>query len=329
MASRSNIEGARIAYSILAEKNRFLQITQTLGATFTIDDDMPALLFLDPDGAGRTVLLPPEAKGLWFLVINTSSGDYNLTVKEDANTTTIGVVGQGEIGKFYCDGTTWWGDTARDSQNLALGGTLTVTGATTLNGNVLIGDAAADTIGFYGATKIAQPSSAQENAITDNSGGTVSDTIAATAAYQLFGVRLTAASLANSQEYQFDPGFAGSLMAINARTVEAVTTSAKAATVTGRVNAGALGGGGVVSLAGVSAIGVQTAGTAITGAKAFTAAQTVGFTVGSVTTFVEGAFVIELQLRNDDLNTAIAKSAQLVNRIRTDLVNLGLIKGSV
>ena len=34
--------------------------------------------------------------------------------------------------------------------------TLTASGATTLNGSVGIGDAAADTVAFYGATKVAQ-----------------------------------------------------------------------------------------------------------------------------------------------------------------------------
>jgi len=35
-------------------------------------------------------------------------------------------------------------------------GTLTVQGATTLNGSVAIGDAAADTVGFFGKTKVAR-----------------------------------------------------------------------------------------------------------------------------------------------------------------------------
>ena len=37
--------------------------------------------------------------------------------------------------------------------------TLTASGATTLNGNVAIGDAAADTVGFYGATAVSQRAS--------------------------------------------------------------------------------------------------------------------------------------------------------------------------
>lgn len=110
-------------------------------------------------------------------------------------------------------------------------------------------------------------------------------------------ISVVAASLANGQEFQFLPGYGGTLVTINARASGAVTTGAKAATVTGRVNAGALGGGGVVALAGAYAVGAAQAGTAITGAAAFAPGQTVGFTVGSVTTFVEGAFIIELGVK--------------------------------
>jgi hypothetical protein len=185
-------------------------------------------------------------------------------------------------------------------------------------------------VGFFGAAPVSQPSGAAQNAITDNSGGTSADTIAVGAGYQLQTVRLTLASLANGQEYQFDPGFAGKLVSINARVVEAATTAAKAATLTGRVNAGALGGGGVIGLtsANCTPIGAQIAGSAITGANSFTNAQTVGFTCGSVTTFVEGAIVVEMLLQNTDLTAAIAKFAAMDNKIRTDLVALGLWKGS-
>lgn len=191
-----------------------------------------------------------------------------------------------------------------------------------------LGKTAAALIAAFGATPVVQPSGAAQNAITDSSGGTASDTFASDSAYQLFAVRVTAASLANSQEYQFDPGFAGSLIAINVRAVEAVTTSAKAATITARVVAGAVGGGGVVALSGTYAIGATQAGTAITGAKSFTAAQTIGFTVGSVTTFIEGAFVVEFTLRNDSLASALAKIAAMNNKNRTDMVALGWVKGA-
>ena len=52
------------------------------------------------------------------------------------------------------------------STNLALTGTLSVAGAATLNGNVAVGNAATDEIGFFGATAIVQPASAAQAAVT-------------------------------------------------------------------------------------------------------------------------------------------------------------------
>lgn len=49
---------------------------------------------------------------------------------------------------------------------------LTVTGATELQGNVGIGNATTDTIGFYGSTKVAQPAGAGQGSVTTT--GTVS-----------------------------------------------------------------------------------------------------------------------------------------------------------
>ena len=59
--------------------------------------------------------------------------------------------------------------------SLSLSSTLAVAGATTLNGNVDIGNATSDTIGFYGVTKVAQLGHADQTALTDSSGGSVSN----------------------------------------------------------------------------------------------------------------------------------------------------------
>lgn len=302
---RSQVVNAELVSNILRGGNTIRPLIQTLGATFTIAVNMPHLMFLDPGGAGRTVLLPAEAssKGLFFRIFNTADATEVLTVKEDAGSTTIGTIGRGSAGWFFCDGTTWFSGW---------------------------GQASTDNMGFFGSAPIAQPSGADQGAFTDNSGGTKTLTIPATVSYQLFSQHLLLASLVNSQEFQYDPGFAGSLIAINARCVIAATTGSKLATLTGRVNAGALGGGGVVALtsANMTPAGAAVAGTAITGAKAFTAAQTFGAVVSSVTAFVEGSVAIEYTLRNDDLNNYIAQQAASWAALRTALVNLGLWKGA-
>lgn len=107
---RSNIEGANLRQNRILAQNKYESIVQTLAATFTMNDNMPHLLFLDPGGAGRTVLLPAETKGAWFALANTADADEDLTVKEDSNTTTIGIVSRGAVKLFFCDGTTWHSD---------------------------------------------------------------------------------------------------------------------------------------------------------------------------------------------------------------------------
>lgn len=81
----------------------------TLSGTLTLDGTYGDVLKLDPGGAGRTVLLWPEAtrKGVLVWIINAADAAETLTVKEDSNTTTIGSVAQNKTGLFYCDGTNW------------------------------------------------------------------------------------------------------------------------------------------------------------------------------------------------------------------------------
>lgn len=138
---RSNVEGAILSGNLLMEKNKLGSLIQTLGATFTIDDDMPHLLFLDPGGAGRTVLLPAEARGLWFVVVNTADAAETLTVKEDAGSTTIGTIEQDTIGLFFCNGTTWYDLTyfAEAFLDGVTAGTVTASKAVVVDANKDIG----------------------------------------------------------------------------------------------------------------------------------------------------------------------------------------------
>lgn len=107
---RSNIEGTRITGSLLHSGNKLGQIVQDAGAaTFTMDADMPHLIILDPGGGAISALLPAEAKGLFFIIVNNDGGaGETITVKEDAGVTTIGTVETGTVGLFFCDGTTWY-----------------------------------------------------------------------------------------------------------------------------------------------------------------------------------------------------------------------------
>lgn len=130
MASRSNVTGANLRECMIWEKNKFGQVKQTLTGTYTMDAKSPHLLWLDPGGAGRTVLLPAEAAGAWFLINNQADAIEDLTVKEDAGVTTIGIVKAGQGTWFFCDGTTWY--------------TLSDTGSAA--GSVIVADAASYTV---------------------------------------------------------------------------------------------------------------------------------------------------------------------------------------
>lgn len=82
-------------------------MVQTLAGTLTMDRDMPSALGLDPGGATRVVLLPPEEEGLSFWIANLADAVEDLTIKEDSNTTTIGTISQGEIAKLIVIGGVW------------------------------------------------------------------------------------------------------------------------------------------------------------------------------------------------------------------------------
>jgi hypothetical protein len=82
----------------------------------------------------------------------------------------------------------------------------------------------------------------------------------------------------------------------------AVTTAAKAATLTAQVN-GVSCTGGVISMtsAGQTPSGATQTGTAITALNTGTAGQTVGVLASAVTTFVEGDGYLEFNLTNRSL----------------------------
>lgn len=103
------------------------------------------------------------------------------------------------------------------------------------------------------------------------------------------------AALANAQSYKFTPGIAGRLLKTQFMVSTAVTTAAKAATLTPKI-ATVAPTGGVISLtsANCTPIGAEVDGTAITAGNTFTAAQQLSVDVSGVTAFVEGAGQIVL-----------------------------------
>lgn len=64
------------------------------------------------------------------------------------------------------------------NDDLAVTDSLTVGGATILNGTIALGDAITDTVGFYGTTKVAQRAGAAQAAVTTTVGSAVAGTSA-------------------------------------------------------------------------------------------------------------------------------------------------------
>ena len=82
--------------------------TATLAGPLTLTTDHPAVIQLDPGGAGRTITLEPEAgaAGRFRLVVNKASGAEVLTIKNDG-AVDVSTPTQSEAALLYCDGTAW------------------------------------------------------------------------------------------------------------------------------------------------------------------------------------------------------------------------------
>lgn len=78
----------------------------TLTGTLTMTAQFRNLLRLDPGGAGRTVLLPPEQPGLCYFIANAADAAESLTVKDDANGTTVVTIAQNQAAIVWCGGLT-------------------------------------------------------------------------------------------------------------------------------------------------------------------------------------------------------------------------------
>ena len=118
---QTNLEGGTIRNVVHEAQFKLRSYKATLAGTLTMAAKHPPLSFLDPGGAGRDILLPPEAEGLVLIIVNTADAAETLTVKEDSNTTTIMTIPGSAAGAansraiLMCDGTSWFGMVAVDN----------------------------------------------------------------------------------------------------------------------------------------------------------------------------------------------------------------------
>jgi hypothetical protein len=163
-------------------------------------------------------------------------------------------------------------------------------------------------------------SAAPPTALTDNSTGTQSNIISAGAGQFTLSVHFRAAGITgNVLLFTYTPGYRFKIIRISAAIVDAITTGAKAATLTTAI-AGTPTTGGIVVLAGAYALGAEQASSAgVTALNVGTNANAITVTASSVTAFIEGGFSFNIELQNMDTADAVASLAKHVNDLITSL----------
>lgn len=163
--------------------------------------------------------------------------------------------------------------------------------------------------------------------LTDSTTGSAAATVAAGLGKFTHSVYFRAAAITgNVLLYTYTPGFKFKILRISASCVDAVTTGAKAATLTTAINA-VNTTGGVVVLAGAYALGAEQASSAaITAANTGTSAHAITVTASSVTAFVEGGFMLHFEMQNmdtaDGAATLIAEQAKTITELTEYRTNL-------
>ena len=109
--SRLNLRGSTAANFKILKELMLSKNVETLSATRALAADEPIVQWLDPGGAARDLLLPPEADAdeQLFIIVNTANAAENLVVKDDSDTATILTIGQFEMGIVVCNGSAWRG----------------------------------------------------------------------------------------------------------------------------------------------------------------------------------------------------------------------------
>jgi len=156
-------------------------------------------------------------------------------------------------------------------------------------------------------------------ALTDNTGGTVSNILAAGVGVQTLVFSFSATAIANGDLLtNYVPGYAFKILKVDARCTAPVTTGAKAATINMEIVSTDLTGG-VISLAGTYAMGAAQAGTAVTANNTGSSTDSFSIEASSVTAFAEGAFDVIVSIQNLDTRNAVASLAGKTNELITVL----------
>lgn len=109
MALRQNHVAGTLVDMVVESGFKLRSLETAVTANYAIGANFPPVLYLDPNGGAKDVLLPAEADSehLCFIVVNTADAAENVVVKDDSDTTTVVTIGQNSFAIVHCDGTTW------------------------------------------------------------------------------------------------------------------------------------------------------------------------------------------------------------------------------
>lgn len=192
-----------------------------------------------------------------------------------------------------------------------IGGLASATGVAIINKDDQWLESAAKISLSYGASNITLTNlsgvSWPAGATLDVGLGRISSFVGNAATYKVVIPINSFAALANSQVYKRAMPHAFKVVDIGVRVTAAVTTAAKAATLTAQITGTAVTGGAVsLTSANATPVGALVAGSAITAGNTGNAGDTLEAAISAVTTFVEGGGEIEFTVINTELQTALA-----------------------
>lgn len=201
-----------------------------------------------------------------------------------------------------------------------------------LEAGLQCGGAATDKIGFYGATPVVRPSGADEAAITDSTTGTSGSTAAAGTGVTTVSIPITLASMTTAAAdlvTNYVPGYKFKILKVDFVTTTLGTGTSASQVLNLEIGTTNVTGGVVtVALADTDTLGKLTAGTMVTAANTGSATDTLSVEVAaSGTVFTAGSGVLLIKLQNMDTADAHASELARLNKLRTDLIALGLTKG--
>lgn len=187
----------------------------------------------------------------------------------------------------------------------------------------LVYGASSVVVTYLGATSIPAgtlvtlqaPLAAYQN-ITDSSGGAASGGLAAGVGIAEVDMFINLNDIAANGDVMtaYTPGYNFKILALDWIAAKPVTTAAKLATVTPKINATSTTGGAVaLTSANSTPMGVKVAGSAVTALNTGGPTDTIGLVASGVTQFTEGNGWFKIKLQNMDTANAFAAMAAKIN----------------